>query len=372
MMRVAVIGAGIIGAALADRLAHRGVSVTVVDSGQPGAGTSGTSLAWLNSNQKLPRHYHDVSVRAMADWRRLAEGFGMPSWYVPTGSLTWAQTDEQCAALGRRVERLRSWGYPAVELTAGQAAALEPSLRVPATAHFAYFPAEGFVHGDRAVQALLAHAQAGGAEVIITGADVTLETAGARVAAMRLPDGSPVRADIYVCCAGWRTSALLGPLGVSVPLIPGDAPGSPAPCLVSTVSGPSSLGRVVHTPGLNLRPTAEPGLQLESGEINDLVDVHTAPADLDRLGAQLLDRAAEVVAGLAAGRPRHRLCIRPLPVDGHPVVGRLPALDNAYLAVSHSGMTLAPLLGRLIADEIVDGAEVLDLGPYRPARFLPS
>jgi glycine/D-amino acid oxidase-like deaminating enzyme len=369
MTHVAVVGAGIIGAALADRLAHRGVSVTVVDSGQPGAGTSGTSLAWLNANQKLPRHYHDMSVRAMADWCELAEGFGMPRWYVPSGSLTWAQTDDQRAALTGRVERLRSWGYPAVELTAEQAAALEPSLRVPAAAEFAYFAAEGFVHGDRAVQALLAHAQAGGAELIITGADVTLEAAGARITAVRLPDGSRVRADIYVCCAGWRTSALLEPLGVSVPLIPGDAPGSPAPCLVSTVSGPVSLSRVVHGPGLNLRPAAESGLQLESGEINDLVDVHTAPADLDRLGAQLLNRAAEVVTGFAAVRPRHRLCIRPLPVDGHPVVGRLPSLDNAYLAVTHSGMTLAPLLGRLIADEIVGGAEVADLEPYRPARF---
>jgi hypothetical protein len=35
-------------------------------------------------------------------------------------------------------------------------------------------------------------------------------------------------------------------------------------------------------------------------------------------------------------------------------------------------MTLAPLLGRLIADEIVSGAEVADLEPYRPARFPSS
>jgi glycine/D-amino acid oxidase-like deaminating enzyme len=369
MTHVAVVGAGIIGAALGDRLVRRGVSVTIVDSGEPGSGTSGTSLAWLNANEKLPRHYHDVSVRAMAEWRRLAEGLGMPCWYVPTGSLTWAQTDDQRAALSHRVERLQSWGYPAVQVTAGQAAALEPSLRVPATAEFAYFAAEGFVHGDRAVRALIEHARAGGAELIITGGDVALEAAGARIAAVRLPDGGRLSADIYVCCAGWRTNALLEPLGVSVPLVPSDAPGSPAPCLVSTVSGPVSLRRVVHTPGLNLRPTAERGLQLESGEINDLVDVHTAPADLDRLGARLLDRAAGVVSGFSAVRPRHRLCVRPLPVDGHPVVGRLPRLDNAYLAVTHSGMTLAPLLGRLIADEIVSGAETAELAPYRPGRF---
>src|SRR4051812_18233310 len=63
VVHVAVVGAGIIGVTLADALVRRGASVTVLDADQPGSGTSGSSLAWLNANQKLPRHYHDLSVR---------------------------------------------------------------------------------------------------------------------------------------------------------------------------------------------------------------------------------------------------------------------------------------------------------------------
>jgi glycine/D-amino acid oxidase-like deaminating enzyme len=60
---------------VADRLAADGATVTVVDAVRSGSGTSGSSFAWLDSNGKLPRHYHDLSVRAMDAWARLADGF---------------------------------------------------------------------------------------------------------------------------------------------------------------------------------------------------------------------------------------------------------------------------------------------------------
>src|SRR2546423_14016999 len=76
MVSVLVVGAGIIGTALADRLASEGVPVTLVDSGDVGAGTTRTSLAWLNSNHKRPRSYHEFNVAGMAAWRELAGGVG--------------------------------------------------------------------------------------------------------------------------------------------------------------------------------------------------------------------------------------------------------------------------------------------------------
>ena len=368
MVHVAVVGAGIIGAALADALARGGAAVTVLDAGRPGTGTSGSSLAWLNANQKLPRHYHDLSVRGIAAWRELAEELGRPSWYVPTGSLTWAVTDADADALGGRLARLRGWDYPAEELTAARVAALEPALRVPPGARAAFFAGEGFVHGDLAVEALLARAASAGARLIVTGGDVSLDVRGDRVAAVRLPGGERVVADLVVCCAGWRTPHLLEPLGVRVPLTPGDTPGSAAPCLVTRTTGGTPISRVVNAPGLSLRP-ARRGVQLESGETNHHVDVHTAPAELDRHGAALLGRAGEIVAGFVPGAATHRVCVRPLPADGHPIVGRLPQLANAYVSVTHSGMTLGPVLARLAAAEILRDVPGDDLAPYRPTRF---
>ena len=60
---------------------------------------------------------------------------------------------------------------------------------------------------------------------------------------------------------------------------------------------------------------------------------------------------------------------RPTPTDGYPIVGRVNGHSGLYLAVMHSGMTLAPAIGLLATQEIVDGADAPLLAPYRLARF---
>jgi glycine/D-amino acid oxidase-like deaminating enzyme len=59
---------------------------------------------------------------------------------------------------------------------------------------------------------------------------------------------------------------------------------------------------------------------------------------------------------------------RPLPLDGLPVMGFSPAQPGVYLAIAHSGVTLAPILGQLAAQEILDGTRAEALSPYRPDR----
>src|SRR5690348_5894597 len=137
MVSVLVVGAGIIGTALADRLAGQGIPVTLVDAGDVGAGTTRTSQAWLNSNHKRPRSYHDLNVAGIAAWQELAAGFGDPGWYAPTGHLAWGGPE-----IARRVEELRGWDYAAELITPAAAMAREPELRVPDGATVAYFAGE--------------------------------------------------------------------------------------------------------------------------------------------------------------------------------------------------------------------------------------
>lgn len=370
LRRVAVVGAGIVGAAVAQALASAGLAVTIVEADRPGAGTSAASLAWLNANEKLPREYHDLSVRAMRRWRTLAAGFGRPDWYAPTGNVTWADPDAGCTELAARVARLRDWGYAAKTITADELHSLEPLLRVPAGAQIAFFPDEGFVHTDQAVEDLIAYARARGASLVPGAGDAVLESTGTRVTALRLPDGQRIHADAYVCCAGWRTPHLLEPLGARVPLVPGDSPGSTAPGLVAQIAAPRALlGRVVHAPDLSLRPARPRGLRVDAEDVNHRVHTGTPPSDLDRYARELVGRARRVLPGLAARPPVHAtLCIRPLPIDGKPIVGWLPYLANAYLIVCHSGVTLAPLLASLAVAELT-GRHQADLDRYRISRF---
>ena len=65
-------------------------------------------------------------------------------------------------------------------------------------------------------------------------------------------------------------------------------------------------------------------------------------------------------------------CFRPVTADGLPLMGRVPGLDNVYVATGHSvwGMLNAPATGEAMAELILDGAaRQVDLAPFAPGRF---
>jgi glycine/D-amino acid oxidase-like deaminating enzyme len=92
--------------------------------------------------------------------------------------------------------------------------------------------------------------------------------------------------------------------------------------------------------------------------------------DALRVGGRVLTAAADVVPALRHSRiERTRVGVRPIPHDGLPVVGLLPGLQNLYVAVTHSGVTLALILGRLIALEVALHSPQRVLAPFRPERL---
>ncbi len=123
-----VIGAGLLGAAVAARLAGAGMRVTLLEADQPGRGTSRWSFAWVNSNDKGPKAYHDLNHAGIRAWAELAPDLDGAAWYRPVGHLELAASDAECAA---RVHRLTEWGYSARLVDAAEAAELEPALRLP-------------------------------------------------------------------------------------------------------------------------------------------------------------------------------------------------------------------------------------------------
>jgi glycine/D-amino acid oxidase-like deaminating enzyme len=87
-------------------------------------------------------------------------------------------------------------------------------------------------------------------------------------------------------------------------------------------------------------------------------------------GARILKRISAVLPGASnAMLDQLTLGFRPMPIDGFPVVGPIPGAPDVYVAVTHSGVTLAPILGRHVSHEVLTGSQVDTLAPYRPARF---
>jgi len=119
-------------------------------------------------------------------------------------------------------------------------------------------------------------------------------------------------------------------------------------------------------PEIHLRQLADGTLQIGEGSQESLArDDSQAHAD------ELLARATCYLPALAGARAIPvPVGYRPMPRDGFPVLGFPEPVPNLYLALMHSGVTLAPLVGELAAMEIVDGARVQSLEAYRPERFL--
>ena len=131
-MRVAVIGAGIVGASVAYRLSESGVEVLVLDRQQPTSGTTSASFAWVNANSKTPKEYCDLNRAGMEEHFRLREELpGGAPWFHQSGNLIQLG-DDGLGELDRRVERLRSWGYAAEWWTASRVIEeLEPHVTFP-------------------------------------------------------------------------------------------------------------------------------------------------------------------------------------------------------------------------------------------------
>jgi glycine/D-amino acid oxidase-like deaminating enzyme len=400
-MRFVVIGAGVMGASVAARLAAAGHQVTLLDQDQPGHATSRWSFAWLNSNDKKPRPYHDLNHAGLRAWAELAPDLGGAAWYRPVGHLEVATSGEGRAELAARVRRLAGWGYDARLIDAAEALELEPSLRLesslslpgpqpapgpqatsaspptPAPASLptaAWFPGEGYLLTGPLTERLVARAVSHGAD-LLTGEQgrVTGLDAGPGAAPLvRTAAGAVLEADQVVCCAGrWVPGlAALADAAGQVPLLPWDTPGATPPGLVVQIGPVSPAGpvRLVHAPGISLRPHPGGLLHLEAPDAK--VDLHTPEAELRRWAAELLRRAQQAVRGLDDARVvAYQVCVRPMPADGQSIVGRLPSAPGLYVAVTHSGVTLAAHLSRLIAADLTSSIPAAELAPYRPGRF---
>jgi len=358
---VLVIGAGSVGANIAYRLAERGARVTVLEAGSPGGGTSSASFAWTNSFNKTPRAYHDLNTASMAEHPALAAELGGGPWLKQEGALAWEDEPAGRARLKETVERLASWGYPVELLSRADALALEPDLRIaPHVDEVVFTPSEGYVEVVPLVGALLAHAVRLGARVLSDQRVTGVMRAGARVLGATTARGDRLEADVVIDCAGPSTAEVARLAGAEIPLdrVPGR--------LIYTTPAACTLRRPIHAPGVHFRPDGAGRIVLAEFAHDQVWREATDPWPAERS----LAAAAVHLPALAGARVEAtRIGIRPMPSDGWPIIGGLDGLDGFYVACSHSGVTLGPLWGRVVASEVLDGIPDPRLAPYRPSRF---
>jgi len=346
---VIVVGAGIIGASIAWHLARDGARVTVVAEDNGGVATP-CSFAWINASWGNPEFYYRFRHRSMAEWKRLAgELPGLPlSW---CGSISWDLPPDRLDAY---VTEHGAWGYGIERIDRAEISAREPHLTdIPDQA--LAVAEEGAVEPVAAARMLLADAEARGAS-IVTAAVRGLIRTGERISGV-VTSAGVIEADHVVLATGAGSAPLTATIGITLPIE------TPAGLIVHSRPHPARLNGLVMADELHMRQTAE-GRIIAGSDFGGTApgeDQHaTAAALFDKIRRNLSDVPSLAMEFFTVG-------YRPTPKDGFPIIGN--ACDGLYIAVMHSGVTLAPLAGMLVAAEILRGETDPMLASFRLSRF---
>ena len=357
--RIAVVGGGIIGASLAYRLAQRGAQVTLLEKTRAAAGATGNSFAWINANfHTMSDAYYQLRRLGVLAWAQLQRELGGELPLQWGGSLLPVERGAPVDGFEKRVRRQQVRGYSTRLIGPEEIRALEPHLCATDLEVAAYAEEEAALEPVGATEVLLRRAAELGARVLVPCEVTGLDLRNGRLRGLETKQGT-VEADVAIIAAGVDTPRLASMAGLQVPLVP--SPG----VLAHTQPMDCVLGRVILTPTAHLKQT-------QSGRVVIGTDHDTAPtqeATRER-GTQLLATGARLLPPLAgAALERVTLGLRPLPRDGYPIVGFSPHARGVYVAVTHSGVTLAPVLAQLISLEVLDCVAVELLEPYRLDRF---
>jgi glycine/D-amino acid oxidase-like deaminating enzyme len=370
--RVAVVGGGVLGVSTGVHLARGGAVVHLVTETGLASGASGRSLSWLNSSAAYTGSYHALRVLGIERYRDLAERRGQVSpaaaaYVRMDGGVRWAA---EGAADGLRAlhEHQRRVGYPSVWLMPDDVAGCVPGVDPAAVpADGAVLNAgEGWVDLPSLVSALARELVALGGRIVTDAGRTEVVVRDDRVAAVAMQGGQRADVDAAVLATGADVPRALRRIGVEVP----DAT-SPA-LLVRTTEVATPLRAVLNTPRVSMRPTPDGCLVMDSGWSER--EVETMDDGTYRVRPDTVRRLLDEASSVLAGHPRLAVASygvgpKPLPGDGHPVLGPVAGISGYHVAFTHSGATLGLICGELLAQEVLTGEPSPLLDAFRLDRF---
>ena len=324
-----VVGGGVIGCAIAERLTRDQHEVILLERDQVGAHASGAAAGLLAPHSELPGD--DLGSRSAGLFPELVERVERAS-----GVEVEYRQGETLAIAFEEADRLRGGRW----LDATEAVALEPGLNPDLLG--AALVRQSQVTPPRFVQALARTAVAQGAEVRTGTPVAAFDLGGGRLQGVRLAAGR-VAADFIVLAAGPWTGDLAAQLDLEVGIVPrrGQLVGLRPPGLV--------LRRILVWGGFYAVPKPDGSVVVGSTEEEAGFDALPTAAGVE----MLLEVAQHLVPALATATvERVWAALRPATEDGRPLIGPAETHANLILASGHNrnGILLAPVTAELVAE----------------------
>lgn len=370
-LRVGVVGGGIVGASIAFHLARAGAAVTLFEKTGPAKGATEKSFAWINAFSEVT-HYRDLRIRSIAAYHELDMPLQLNvSW---GGSLWWAREPNDVAIVRATAGQLEQTAHPVRMLGAQDVATLSPNFKPGPVEIAAFCDLDGHVDPEWVTIRFLDHARKAGARIVYPCEVTNLEFKGSRLLGVATTRRR-YSLDRLVVAGGIDSPHLASLVDCRLPM-------QHAPGILAHSTPMRHLSKTMHkTPNfLSFKQTTDGRIVAADSELPPDTPVHREirekivdyPADEIRTmhGKRILDKVAAVFpASAEATFDRLTLGFRPVPEDGLPVLGFVSGAPDVYIAVMHSGVTLAPIVGRYVTQEILDESLVESLAPYRPGRF---
>ncbi|MCA8949929.1 MAG: FAD-binding oxidoreductase [Planctomycetes bacterium] len=388
---VVVVGGGIIGCAVLHALARvlpRSTRLLLLERDAIAGATSGSSMGHLMVTPDTPEAYSftRTSVRLWAELAERTDG-ERAFYYRPTGALYLADSAEDLDLLPVLNRQFLDRGDSCEVVDERRLREIEPGLAddVPGAL---YYPGDGVVLPMLACSAMLREAMQLNpnvevrAECPVTGFDV----GGGRVTAVRTARGVVPTAHVVNATGVWapELAEMLGQ--PRLPIWPRAGNLAITAHHVSPIRtqlleiaylrfahgaaevDPSGAGSDLGGHAVNMQPQSHGGC---------LIGSTRQFRGMDRtLNRELLHRSllrAQRYAPSLAAAPivRTWVGLRPYAEDGVPLIGPWPHVEGLWIAAGHEGLgiSLAPITGLLLAQQIAGVAPAIDPTPYLPARF---
>ncbi|MDA1256959.1 MAG: FAD-binding oxidoreductase [Chloroflexi bacterium] len=365
---VVVIGGGVMGCATLHYLAKMGVTNTLLlERDTLASGSTGRSMTILRMHYSnaITTHMAKESRDVIADFE--AET-GHPSGFVNTGYLFLVESGQE-EALRTNVALQRSHGVDSQPFTPQQAASNWPEIDFDGVAAVAYEPDSGYADSSAVTNGFALSAREHGAEVRLGTTVTGIAIERGRAVGVETTEGR-IDAGAVVLTAGPWIPEFLHSVGAPLPLSwvrhqviklhrPLDK--IPSHMIIADTSN-----------GISFRPDA--------GDLT-LIGIREDPTDRDTYN-QSVDPscAAESLEYLAKRYPAFDdagwdggwsglFTVTP---DHHPVIDRVPGVDNLVVGAGFSGhgFKLSPTIGRALAELAVHGRSTsIDMSPLRFTRF---
>lgn len=360
-----VIGAGIVGAACAERLSAGGMRVLVLEADVAGSGATAAGMGHVvvmddnGAEFALTRYSSEC-------WRALVPDLPREAEWTPCGTLWVAADEEEFDSACRKQAFYQSHGVDAELLDIHALYQAEPNLR-PGLAGGLRVPGDAIAYAPSVAAWLLARMCERGGELRI----------GARVARLSdegvsLESGEHFAAPLLVLAAGDASLRLLPGLPMTprkghLAITDRDL-GLVRHQLVELGYLKSAHGSSPESVAFNVQPRPTGQLLIGSSR-----QYGQAGSEIDHaILARMLARAIEYLPGLA-----HRTLLRTwtgfraATPDKLPLIGPAPSFTRVWLATGHEGLGVTTSLAtaQLLADLVAGRKPAIDAAPYSPARF---